>query len=132
MRVLLPPHLQGCVMALVMSYRSVRLHEEQGEALEQLATTVEVSRLNARLQACSMLSLLTIAAAANACSNQELPCRFTPGLCWHIPMLLARAALLGVLPPLLSRSCTTSGVPSGSFRRSCRTLMTGPSAHMLR
>jgi hypothetical protein len=30
-------------MALVMSYRSLRLHEEQGEALEQLATTVEVS-----------------------------------------------------------------------------------------
>jgi hypothetical protein len=31
-------------MALVMAFRSWRLHEEQGEALEQLATTVEVCR----------------------------------------------------------------------------------------
>lgn len=33
---------QGCVMGLVMSLRAWRLHEQQGERLEELAQTVQV------------------------------------------------------------------------------------------
>lgn len=37
--------LQGCVMSFVMAYRAWRLHEDQGDRLEELAQTVEVGTL---------------------------------------------------------------------------------------